>query len=397
MKVFQTTIMGLALLAASPVQALVPERVTVSGYVAMEGRLFLQDSLYLDNAAKQSGSVAFQPEIYLGWNDDKQSLNFVPFIRAGDVDDERNHVDIRELMWLSAMGDWELRAGIGKVYWGVTESRHLVDVINQTDLIENLDGEDKLGQAMVNLNWFSNYGTVELFVLPLFRERSFAGVDGRPRGPLVIDADQAVYESDKADSHLDVAIRWSHYIGDWDIGLSHFSGTNRNPEFRPSGAVLQPVYNLIDQTGLSLQAILGDWLWKLEATSSQTQGERYNEAVTGFEYTQVGIFDSVMDLGIIAEYLYDSRAKDTPQPFNNDMMLGLRWVFNDMQSSELLMGAIVDLNGSATSVSMEASRRLGQSWKLSAEYRGFQNIDQQDPLYIFRNDDYFQLDLAYYF
>lgn len=395
---FKSTAVGLSLLAVFSTQVLALERLTVSGYVAAEGRLFLQDSLYQNNAPEQSGSISFQPEIYLGWSDDRHSLNFVPFLRVGDADDERNHIDIRELMWLSAIGDWELRAGIGKVYWGVTESRHLVDVINQTDFVENADGEDKLGQPMINLNWFSDYGTIELFVLPMFRERSFAGEKGRPRGPLVIDTGQeAIYESSDGDSHVDVAVRWSHYIGDWDIGLSHFSGTDRNPVFQPSGTVLLPVYNLIDQTGLSLQTILGDWLWKLEATSSQTQGDRYSEAVIGFEYTQVGVFESVMDLGMISEYLYDSRSEDSPQPFDNDLMLGLRWVFNDMQSSEILMGGIFDLNGSATSISLEASRRLGQSWKLSAEYRSYQDIDEQDPLYIFRNDDYLQLDLAYYF
>ena len=44
-----------------------------------------------------------------------------------------------------------MRLGLRKVYWGVTESQHLVDVINQTEGVENLDGEDKLGQPMLNL------------------------------------------------------------------------------------------------------------------------------------------------------------------------------------------------------------------------------------------------------
>ena len=130
---------------------------------------------------------------------------------------------------------------------------------------------------------------------------------------------------------------------------------------------------------------------------TQSDGEDYSEAVMGFEYTRVGIFETAVDLGMIAEYLYDDRGEDAPQPFNNDLMLGLRWVFNDMQSSEILMGTIVDLDGAATSTSIEASRRLGQSWKLSAEYRAQQDVDVADPLYPFRNDDYLQVDLAYYF
>ncbi|MDD7885073.1 hypothetical protein [Flavivirga sp. 57AJ16] len=35
----------------------------------------------------------------------------------------------------------------------MTESNHLVDIINQTDAVETFDGEEKLGQPMVQLSW----------------------------------------------------------------------------------------------------------------------------------------------------------------------------------------------------------------------------------------------------
>jgi len=31
--------------------------------------------------------------------------------------------------------DWELTTGVSKVYWGVMEAVHLVDIINQTDFV----------------------------------------------------------------------------------------------------------------------------------------------------------------------------------------------------------------------------------------------------------------------
>jgi len=380
-------------------------RATASGSLTAELRGFVDDPLYPAEQYDTFASLAIQPEFHMSWNDRKSSLTFVPFVRVGDKDEERNHADVRELMWLNAMGDWELRLGIGKVFWGVTESLHLVDVINQIDQVESPDGEDKLGQPMANLSWFTDWGTWDLFALPLFRERTFAGVKGRLRGPLVVDTEQdARYESDDKDEHLDWAIRWSHYIGDWDIGLSHFSGTSRDPKIGDDfgvnslgQTVLIPRYNLIDQTGLTLQALLGDWAWKLEATSTEEMNQRYTQAVAGFEYTHVGLSGSSMDLGLLLEYLYDDRAELAPGPFADDVMLGLRWVFNDMQSSEILMGAIYDLEGSAVSSSVEASRRLGQSWKLTLEYRGASGLEPTDPAYIFRNDDYFQLGLGYFF
>jgi len=54
-------------------------------------------------------------------------------------------------------------------FWGVTEFQHLVDIINQTDLVENIDTEDKLGQPMINLALINDWGTVDLFIMPYFR------------------------------------------------------------------------------------------------------------------------------------------------------------------------------------------------------------------------------------
>ena len=62
----------------------------------------------------------------------------------------------------------------------------------------------------------------------------------------------------------------SAQLGPVDLGLSHFSGTSRVPELQPrfsvaDGLELIPFYGLIDQTGLDLQTIIGNWTWKLES------------------------------------------------------------------------------------------------------------------------------------
>jgi hypothetical protein len=279
----------------------------------------------------------------------------------------------------------------------------LVDIINQTDLVENPDGEEKLGQPMLNLAFIQDWGTLDLFILPGFRERTFPGIAGRLRTIPVIDTDQARYASSKGDSHVDYAIRWSKTLGDWDVGLAHFSGTSRDPELIPGldsagNPVLLPYYQTIDQTSLDLQLVTDAWLWKLEALTRQGQaGGRYFATVGGFEYTFVGIAESDADLGLIAEYHFDDRHKSAPTPFDNDLMLGTRLALNDVQNTEALLGIIVDLDGQGNSVSLEASRRLGNSWKLNIESRFFNNVDSQDPLIVFSHDDYLQVELAYYF
>lgn len=351
---------------------------------------------------RSAGSLSAQPEYRHAWDNGRESVKFVPFVRWDSADDERTHADLRELYWLKAAESYEWRVGVRKVFWGVTESQHLVDIINQTDLIENIDGEDKLGQPMVNLTLIRRWGTIDLFMLPYFRERSFPGAEGRLRSTPRVDSDQPVYESSREEKHIDWAARWSHHIDVWDIGLSHFYGTSREPRLVPGldvggQPVLIPYYDLIHQTGLDVQATYGSWLWKLEAIRRKSEFGRHAAATAGFEYTFYGVLGTAADVGVVLEYLYDDRGSAATTPFQNDVMGGLRLAFNDVQSSEALIGVIVDRDSQARFYSIEASRRLGAHWKLSLEARLFSRQTPADLLYALRVDDYAQVELAYYF
>ncbi len=348
-------------------------------------------------------SLALEPEYYHEWDDGHMSFTLAPFIRRAQYDTRRTHSDIREMNIGVTSENWELTAGISKVYWGITESQHLVDIVNQTDLVENLDTEDKLGQPMINLTLIGgDYGTLDLFVLPGFRERTFLAEDGRPRFGLVVDENNPVYDSSRRKKHVDYAARWYHYLGDWEIGLSHFSGTSRAPELRitPTGAltppVLTPVYHQIHQTGLEIQGIFGAWLWKLESVYNVGFADSpYFAAVGGFEYTFV--LENGMEIGALMEYSWDERDEEATTQFQNDMLVGTRLTFNDVQSTQVLAGIIVDMDGAGRSYNVEAERRLGESWKLSLEARGVFHVRPGDFLYQSRRDNSFRFTLARYF
>ncbi|NIR48250.1 MAG: hypothetical protein GWN55_04180 [Phycisphaerae bacterium] len=375
----------------------------ITGFVATESRIFPRSPL----APVQKGtgvSLALQPEYYHDWANGTQSVLFVPFLRYDQHDGKRTHFDIRELYWQWVGSTWELRVGLRRVFWGVTESVHLVDIINQTDLVEDIDGEHKLGQPMVSFSWIRNWGVINFFVLPGFRTQTFPGVDGRLRFPVTVDNSQVQYESDAGEKHIDWAVRYSHTLGNFDLGIAHFSGTDREPRLLPgrdenNNEVLTPVYNLIDQTSLDLQYTIGGWLWKLEAISRKTRKQRMTAFAAGFEYTFANIRNSAIDLGVIAEYLFDDRDPNNfyPTAFEDDIFLGTRLGFNDVQSTELLFGAIIDRKNRSSFLNLEASRRVGSAFKATLEIRGFVNLDNSDFLYAFRRDTYIRVELRRYF
>jgi len=373
----------------------------LAGNIAIEGRVFFRPALS-PHQYDDDYSISIEPEFSHQWDDGRQSLVFRPFVRLDRHDDERSHWDIRELQWIYAGDGWEARLGVGRVYWGVTEAVHLVDIINQTDLVENIDGEQKLGQPMAKLSLEKDWGTLDFFLLPGFRERSFPGEEGRLRSHPRVEQDLVGYESSAREHHLDYALRWSHYVGEWDMGLAWFQGTGRDPLFRPAFTrkgelVLAPFYEQIGQASVDLQATLGEWLWKLEAIYRNGREEDYHAFTGGFEYTRVGIMDTAADLGVIAELMIDERGDKANTAFNHDVFVGLRWTANDAQSLTILAGAVVDWESGSTLLNLEASRRFGQSYLLTAQWRSWLNIDQGDLQYVFRQDDYIQLELARYF
>ncbi len=303
-----------------------------SGYVGVEVRAFAYPPLE-ERQARHDLSLVAQPEFRRRWDGERQGFDFAPFARVDSADDERSHADIRELAWFRSADTWAVRVGVRKVFWGVTESQHLVDIINQTDLVENPDGVEKLGQPMVDLALFHDWGTLDLFVLPGFRERTFPGPTGRLRTQPPVDTSQTRYESARKREHVDWALRWSHTVGDWSIGLSQFSGTGRAPRLLPS---------------------------------------------TG------------------GGGLYDERGQRAPVPFQDDVFAGIRLTLNDAPSTEVLLGVIADRHSNARFFKLEASRRLGQHWKLVAEARAWAGAPPTDPLFSLRRDDYVQLALLRY-
>ena len=375
-----------------------PQAGEFSGNISLEGRYFLDDAIY--TGQKAGGlSLSLQPEYKHKWDNDHNVFTFTPFYRWDSKDNKRTHGDIRQLDVTMAKGDWEFQAGISKVFWGVTESQHLVDIINQTDGVEGIDGEDKLGQPMFKVSHLYDNGGVSFYLLPYFRERTFVGKKGRLRSALPVDTNDVSYESSKKEKHVDYAVRLNHTFDEIEVGLSYFDGTSRDPEFTPDIAkgVLKQHYPLIKQVGLDVQYTGEEWLLKLEAINRDSKKENYTAAVGGFEYSIPGITESGADLGLLAEYHHDSRGEVINAPFQNDLFLGARFSLNDTDSTELLAGAFVDLDNQTKVFRVEGSRRIGNGLKVSLEAQASYNVDKKDPFYSRRKDSFIQLELQKYF
>lgn len=399
---------NIALLVLTLATANIANAVELAGMLAFDSRAFLDNPAFPEQRRDTYyPSLLIQPEFRQQWQGEKDRFNLTPFFRLEPSDPQRQHWDIRELNWMHTGDAWDLTVGAAKVFWGVTESRHLVDIINQSDLIEDINQKQKLGQPMINLNLIRDYGTFSFFVLPYFRPITYENPKGRLRFQLPIDTRHRHYQSSLDVWHPDLSARWGHHLGDWDIGLAHFWGTSRESSFdlnleNPFTPTLVPHYELINQSSADIQYTSGAWLLKLEAITRSGQGKRFAAVTTGFEYTFYDLMKTGSDLGLITEYNYDGRDKTPtvapPVPYDNDLFVGARLSLNDAQSSSVLAGVLQDLNGGATFVSFEASRRFSNTWTAEVKGRFIMSPAISDfVFYGYRQDSYFQLCLARYF
>lgn len=367
-----------------------------SGYFGFDYRYFFSDGLYPDQK-NSFPSLILQPEYLYEWNNGDDRLKFIGFGRL-DRDSRRTHFDMRELYYQKVTGNWEISLGLKKIFWGVTESAHLVDIINQTDFVESFDGEEKLGQPMAQFSYTSGIGTFDLFYLPYFRKRVFPGSRGRLRTPFIIGSSDVAFESVAEETRPSFAARWSTFTGPFDIGVSHFHGTGREPFFRNTpGGEFELFYGVINQTGLDIQATTGSILWKLETIVRTSDFQDMWALAAGIEYTFYNIAEKGLDIGLVAEYLHDDRGVLSFSSLDNDIFSGARFAFNDTQSTEFLVGGIFDLDKSTRLWSVEGSRRFGNSWKGEIEMRLFNNVDPTEFLNVVREDSFLQFSINKYF
>ena len=356
-------------------------------------------------------SVALEPELVWSSASGADTLSAVPFVRtdvfSGGSD---TFVDVRELLWTHVGNHFESRVGVNKVFWGVTESQHLVDIINSIDLVSTVDGETKLGQPMVNVAFARNWGNLDLFVLPYFREQRSASTRRRFHfgalfpPALSFERDDPVFVSDREEQHIDFAARWAHSFGHSDIALSYFDGTARQPglEVRPETGTVHPLYDQISRVGLEYQLTIGSWLWKLEAINQwQRQDEDFSAFVAGFEYTLYSLFGTSADLGLLLEHNYDSRGFDelavlNPAVFQNDSFVGTRFALNNISSTSLLIGLIYDHDNTAKSWLVEGSTRIGSRLRITLEARMFSDVPTNDLLHAFAEDDFARLEVSWF-
>jgi hypothetical protein len=369
----------------------------LSGYFRVDYRYYPHEKLFQEQNNSYFSTV-IQPELLMEWDRKSQILQFTGFARLDQYKNSRTHADIREFYWQIQAKKWDMSVGVKKIFWGVTESNHLVDIINQYDMYEGIDIEQKLGQPMVHLSSGFTWGTLDLFMLSYSRKVKFPGDQGRLRPSVSIDYDDAKYESHQEEFNTDFAIRWSSNISIFDIGVSHFYGNSRLPRFIPTNDMtMVPYYEKVNHSGIDMQALTGAMLWKMEVINQFRKNDRIYAFTIGGEYIINEVFSTNMEISLMTEYTYDERDQEVLNGINNEIFIGTRIALNDKQSTDIIAGFVTDTEYGTRVYTLELNRRINSNCKLQLDSKIFNNVNADDPLYSNRKDSYIQVSLYLYF
>ena len=296
-----------------------------------------------------------------------------PRISGGTAGDGR--IDFREAHFTARLGEADILVGSTIFFWGKVESYNPVDVVNAKDFSRGLMRGEKRGAPTLGLSWPVGPGQLDLLAID-FAENIYPGMASRERPALRI-ANGASYSGVAKRDDIAKAVRWSGYFNDIDLGVSWFRGIGSAPRLLPQlDGTLKPDYSRITQVGLDIQYLHGDSTLKAELVRRSGQYDRlgmaptYRAGVFGIEHNIYGIMDGDHDIVLLGEYARDSRNGLAHSGFQNDLTVGGRWLWNDVEDTELNGLLTRDLDNGAQTMTVSIDRRISEEVTFEASARG---------------------------
>ena len=368
----------------------------MTGSAAMGARLYQHP----DEPGRESHRAALRLSPEWRWADGAWQFVASPVLDAEGAGNGRSQVGFDALHVAARVDGMSFKAGLSKLFWGVTESRHLVDVVNPPDLAHHYAAEQRLATAMLYLALPTPAGQLETLLLPWERDPRFPGPHGRPRTALPIGG-EVNHPNGRPPAF---ATRLTVSRGDFDAHLYFFRGLDREtvltvrprPQAPPNE--LAAVRRLVRQWGADLQVPVGNLLVKSEMTYRSGYSHGFLSGVAGGEYAMSGIGGSVVDVTLLGEYQFDRRPADAPlTALRHGAYAGVRVALNDPDSTEFKFGVIVETATGARVWRADGSRRVATNWTVEAALSVFQNARGSAVLQDYRRDGHVEILARYHF
>ncbi len=336
---------------------------------------------------------------------------------VGDTKNERTFGRVDELYGLYEFDEDSLFAGRNIRFWGALEVRNITDGFNTQDLRNDLFNPDKMGAWNLAYSHYTDSGEFSIIIKLDEENQKMAAL---PYAyyffPAFVTYDDALQSEDSLQRPT-IYMSYSgtsetEYPIDYAFIVQH--GYDSQRYFKSDGPLdgapvtfSEHAY-LVNKVMTYNTAVIDATLIKLEALYTDVIDDAlvsdYWHLGLGVEYTMT--FDALDgDLGLISEYyryetLDSEKLSDLElfETFQNDLFLGLRYAFNDVDDSSFIGGVIADLEYDEQVYYMEYETRLGESYKIKLDYRYIEPSTSNITAYaLLKRHERLGLKVAYYF
>lgn len=271
------------------------------------------------------------------------------FLRQDADNAQRNAARWDEAWVQYAAPQWDVRVGNQWVTWGSVESVSALDIVNPRDYEEDMVEPRKIGLLMGRFRWRLPSSDLSVYWLPRYEPTHFAGSQS------YFSLAGGLPQVNPASRHdaSQWAARYFRSVDSLDIGVSYFSGLERNPafEFDPAqGAMVGRTYATrrwgVEVARTVGSAVLkGEFVYRPRHSGPAGSGGQHRALlyVVGAEYTVPSVWRH-SELTLFAEYLGSSHNVEQTELMQNDAFIALRWTLNDRHRQRLQVGTFRDLS-----------------------------------------------------
>ena len=314
---------------------------------------------------------------------------------SAEQHNDRTFARLDELYLKYDLEDDSVSVGKSVKFWGALELRNIVDAFNPQELRDDMFETNKLGAWNISYSHYSESAEMGIIVklneqnqpmatkpyvyyfFPEFitYKDSLNTSNGKYRPSIYL----TYIGSTDSEYALDYAVIFQngydslrYFTPDKPQNLSPLSPTFGYPtEFTQNAYLVNKImtYNtlVVDATLIKLEALFAK-------VDDEVNVGDYSHIAFGVEHTLENFYESA-SLGLIAEYYkfdtYESDKYDDLELFEtmqNDIFVGVRYSFNNAQSSSIIGGVVADFEYNEEIYYMKLDSRVGDMFKVALDY-----------------------------
>ena len=358
----------------------------VSGHFDLESQAYL-----IHEDAKNSNSFTAKQTLELNYV--KEDLSMYAKLYAQEAyhdfsstehETQRTFARLDELYLKYDYGDSSVLIGKSIKYWGALELRNIVDVFNPNELRDDLFKTNRLGVWNTSYSYYTDSGELSIVLKLKEPEQKMAAFSYVYYVfPSSVSYDEnLVTTKDTNSPSLYITYSGStdtQYALDYAFIYEHGYDSQRyfSQLSHQRGSYVQNAY-VVDKFMTYNTLVLGSTLVKLEALYTKVSDTEligdYSHIAFGFE-SALDDFEDGSTLSVLSEYYkYTVYEDDTYtdlelfESMQDDLFIGLRYVLNNADDTEIVGGIIHDLEYDEQTYYMELESRVADYFKVALDY-----------------------------